>query len=293
MNTNDVLLLVNESLKTLNKFNLDVLNIAKPKTSTEAAHLCKIISKLSPIVGNLIEFRAVDFFNEIPELSEIGRWKRQDPGFPDAIFDSSISPAPGIEIKAWFPLATEMTARFKDSQKFFSDNQTYVLIVCWLPEHIIYGKPVVIGTSFISGKSIAETRDNHYFNPPDYLILEPENTESRTANLQQTNTNGYKIQENEIKKAMQLAQKNKLLNEEYSLEKGFQTKIRELFSKFNYRLDTNYAKIDRIQHLAIEEFKSSIMNTEFCGLPILKWSKIIANPDSAKNQKLIKEKLNI
>lgn len=186
-----------------------------------------------------------------------------------------------------------MTARFKDSQKFFSDNQTYVLIVCWLPEHIIYGKPVVIGTSFISGKSIAETRDNHYFNPPDYLILEPENTESRTANLQQTNTNGYKIQENEIKKAMQLAQKNKLLNKKYSIEKGFQTKIRELFSKFNYRLDTNYAKIDRIQHLAIEEFKSSIMNTEFCGLPILKWSKLIANPDSAENQKLIKEKLNI
>ncbi len=207
MKTDDVLLLVNESLKNFNKFNLDVLNIAKPKTTTEAAHLCKIISKLSPIVGNLIEFRAVDFFNEIPELSETGRWKRQDPGFPDAIFDSSISPAPGIEIKAWFPLATEMTARFKDSQKFFSDNQTYVLIVCWLPEHIIYGKPVVVGTSFISGKSIAEARDNHYFNPPDYLILEPENTESRTANLQQTNTNGYKIQENEIKKAMQLAQK--------------------------------------------------------------------------------------
>lgn len=293
MKTNDVLLLASESLKNFNKFNLDVLNIAKPKTTTEASHLCKIISKLSPIVGNLIEFRAVDFFNEIPELSKIGKWKRQDPGFPDAIFESPVSPAPGIEIKAWFPLATEMTARFKDSQKFFSDNQTFVLIVCWLPEHIIYGKPVVVGTSFISGKSIAETRDNHYFNPPDYLVLEPENTESRTSNLQQTNTNGYKIQENEIKKAMQLAQENKLLNQEYSLEKDFQIKIRGLFSKFNYRLDTNYAKIDRIQHPAIEDFKSSIMGTEFCGLPISKWSKIIANPDSKENQKLIREKLDI
>ena len=90
-----------------------------------------------------------------------------------------------------------------------------------------------------------------------------------------------------------MLKKNKLLNEEYSLEKDFQTKIRELFSKFNYRLDTNYAKIDRIQHPAIENFKSSIMNTEFCGLPISKWSKIIAVPENKENQKLIREKLNI
>ena len=35
----------------------------------------------------------------------------------------------------------------------------------------------------------------HYHKPPDYLVFEPEDTSERTANLQQTNTNGYKLQQ--------------------------------------------------------------------------------------------------
>lgn len=295
MQASDVLFKANESLKKFDNFSFNVLSIEKPKTIEEAVNLCKIISKLSPIVGNLIEFRTVDFFNMIPELSEIGTWRRQDPGFPDTIFDSNILPRPGIEIKAWFPLATEMTARFKDSQKFFAQNQTYVLIVCWLPEFMIYGKPVVIGTSFVSGKSVAEARDNHYFNPPDYLVLEPENTDNRTSNLQQTNTNGYKFQDSEkaFKEAKQFVKRNKILQKNYSLDDDFQSKLRELFGKYKYRLDTNYAKIDRIQHIAIEDFKSKIMQREFCGLSISEWSKIISNVNKIENKKILKEKLGI
>lgn len=295
MKTSDVLFKVNDSLKNFGNFSFDVLNISKPETVAEAVNLCKIISKLSPVVGNLIEFRAVDFFNNIPELSEIGTWRRQDPGFPDTIFDSPVAPKPGIEIKAWFPLATEMTARFKDSQKFFTQNQTYVLVVCWLPEFVIYGKPVVIGTSFVSGKSIAEARDNHYFNPPDYLVLEPENTDERTSNLQQTNTNGYKFQDSEkaFEEAKKFINRNKILKGTYSLDDGFQMKLRELFGRYKYRLDTNYAKIDRIQHFAIENFKAEIMDTKFCGLSILEWSKIIASADKIESQKILKEKLGI
>ena len=53
----------------------------------------------------------------------MGEWIRQDPGFPDALFKSNtISPNPGIEIKAWFPFATEITARFKDSITIFSQD---------------------------------------------------------------------------------------------------------------------------------------------------------------------------
>lgn len=295
MKTSDVLSIVNDSLRSFENFGLDVLNVSKPKSIIEAINLCKIISKLSPIVGNLIEYRMVDYFNEIPELKGIGTWKRQDPGFPDTIFNSKISPAPGVEIKAWFPLATEMTARFRDSQKFFTKNQTYVLIVCWLPEFVIYGKPIVIGTSFVSGKSIAKIRDNHYFNPPDYLVLEPENTDSRTANLQQTNTNGYKFQDTKeaLAEAEIFMKKNKALFGEYSLDKSFQQHLRELFGKFKYRLDTNYAKIDRIQHVAIEDFKSRMLKTEFSGLPISCWSKIISNPENSKNQEIISQRLCI
>jgi len=40
----------------------------------------------------------------------------------------------GMEIKAWFPLATEITARFYNSQAFLQDYNTKVVVICWLPE---------------------------------------------------------------------------------------------------------------------------------------------------------------
>jgi hypothetical protein len=71
--------------------------------------LGKVISKLSPLLGNLIEFNTVEFLNKQKAFSPFGKWKRQDPGFPDTIFSGSIQPTPGLEIKAWFPLATEIS----------------------------------------------------------------------------------------------------------------------------------------------------------------------------------------
>lgn len=68
-------------------------------------------------------------------------------------------------------------------------------MLAWLPEKILYGKPQIIDVVIVSGRSVAEARDNHYHNPPYYLVREPENTESRTSNLQQTNRNGYRIQD--------------------------------------------------------------------------------------------------
>src|SRR5690606_30983001 len=100
----------------------------------------------------------------------------------------------GFEIKAWFPLATEITARFKDSQNHFTQDQTYVAMLAWLPEFLIFGKPKIIDIVVVSGGSVAKARDDHYHNPPDYLVIEPEDTASRTSNLQQTNTNGFKFQ---------------------------------------------------------------------------------------------------
>lgn len=67
-------------------------------------------------------------------------------------------------------------------------------MLAWLPEHIIYGKPYILDVVAVSGATVAHARDTHYHNPPDYLVLEPEDTTERTRNLQQTNTNGYKLQ---------------------------------------------------------------------------------------------------
>ncbi|MGD1702898.1 hypothetical protein [Dapis sp. BLCC M229] len=57
---------------------------------------------------------------------------------------------------------------------------------------MIYRKPYILELCIVSARSVGETRDSHYHNSPDYLVLKPEDTQKRTQNLQQTNTNGYK-----------------------------------------------------------------------------------------------------
>ena len=173
----------------------DVLTIGKPKSHQSAIDFAKIVSKLSPILGNMVEFSFTDVLNQVSDLQEFGRWKRQDPEFPDTIFEGSIFPRPGFEIKAWLPLATEITARFKDSQLAFANDNTRVALLAWLPEFVVFGQPKVVDVCVVSGKSVAEARDRHYNKPPDYIVLEPGDTAARTRNLQQTNTNGYKFQE--------------------------------------------------------------------------------------------------
>ncbi len=193
MTTQEVIDAGAKHLHELNGFVFDVLSVSKPASTAAALNLAKIISKLSPLVGNLIEFNTVEFLNQKKEFLEHGKWMRQDPGFPDTIFQGKVSPTPGFEIKAWFPLATEITARFKDSQNHFTNDNTYVAMLAWLPEHLIFGRPQILSVCVVSAKSVAKARDVHYHNPPDYIVLEPENTTYRTSNLQQTNTNGYKF----------------------------------------------------------------------------------------------------
>jgi len=294
-NTQDVLNVVGNNLQGLPGHIFDVLSVSKPNTIPEAINLSKIISKLSPLVGNLIEYKMVDYLNSIKELSELGCWQRQDPGFPDTVFISSIKPVPGFEIKAWFPLATEITARFKDSQSLFLNNQTNVLIISWLPEFVFYGRPKIIGICNVSGKSIAEARDKHYHKPPYYLVMEPEDTSSRTANLQQTNTNGYVFQDSDkvLQDAIKFMNSLSGFTPEYQVNKEYQYYIQKLFDKYKYRLDTNYAKIDRIQHHEIEKFKDSTLETIFNGLKIKEWAKIIGSDDKKIQSEAFKRYLNI
>jgi hypothetical protein len=291
----EVIDIVNSKIQILPTQVFDILSISKPKNIPEAINLSKIISKLSPLVGNLIEFRMVEFLNEIQELKNIGIWKRQDPGFPDTIFDSKITPTPGFEIKAWFPLATEITARFKDSQNYFYNDQTYVLLIAWLPEYLLFGRPQIIDICSISGKSIAEARDNHYHNPPDYLVLEPEDTTDRTSNLQQTNTNGYKFQgdHDSFYQAQKYIDSINDFSCVYEPTPEYQTKMRKLFEKFRYRLDTNYAKIDRIVHPEIELFKTKVLNSILHGLTIGNWTKLFSSGNENNLSKHFKTYLSI
>lgn len=267
-------------LQRLSGHVFDLLTISKPISPAAAVNLSKVVSKLSPILGNLIEFNTVAFLNAQPEFQALGEWLRQDPGFPDTIFNSpKITPAPGFEIKAWFPLATEITARFKDSQNHFSEDQTNVCMLAWLPDQLIFGKPKIVDVCVVSGRSVAEARDNHYHNPPDYLVLEPENTTDRTRNLQQTNTNGYKWQGT----ASQFAEAKKIVAawgrdaRIYKPTAEYQLLLRQLISSFPYRLDTNFAKMDRIVHTGIEAFKRKVQATSIHGLTIGEWSRLLSS----------------
>lgn len=282
-------------LKGLAGHEFDLLTVAKPVSPDAALNLAKVISKLSPLLGNLIEFNTVEYLSDKPEFEKIGKWIRQDPGFPDAIFVGDVKPTPGFEIKAWFPLATEITARFKDSQNHFLDERTRVAMIAWLPEFLIFGKPYILDVVTVSGASVAKARDDHYHRPPDYLVLEPEDTSKRTANLQQTNTNGYKFQGTsaQMREAQGIVASWGREALTYLPTPAYQAQMRELINRFPYRLDTNYAKMDRIRHAELETFKTKVNETRVNGLRVRDWCRLLGSEDDALIRRALQQHLDI
>jgi hypothetical protein len=295
MKTQDVIRLADQYLDNLSGHTFDVLDVSKPVTLDAAVNLSKVISKLSPLVGNLIEFNTVEFLNQQDEFTEFGRWQRQDPGFPDTIFAGIVQPTPGLEIKAWFPLATEITARFKNSQNHFIFDQTYVAMLAWLPDKIIYGKPRILDVCVVSGLSVAVARDTHYHNPPDYLVLEPEDTTKRTVNLQQINTSGYKFQGSaqEFLEAEKIVDSWGIQGKVYKPTREYQRLLRGLRIRYEYRLDTNFAKMDRIVHPGIEEFKRRVYNTEVSGMTVGRWNRLLSSRREDSIKKSLQDYLEI
>lgn len=286
----DILRLAKNELTSLDNFLIDVIDIKRPQSIAYAKNLAKVISKLSPLLGNMIEFSTIDLLNNY-SWEEKGEWIRQDPGFPDALFQSNvIKPNPGIEIKAWFPFATEITARFKDSVTMFANDNIDVALIAWIPENIIWGKPKIIDALVVSGKSVAEARDKHYHKPPKYIVVEPEDTSERTANLQQTNTNGYKLQEDKcsLQEAQAFVKEWGKDYGIYSPDLAYQQRLKTLYGKFVYRLDTNYAKIDRIEHAEIEKFKDKILKSSVHGKTIKQWGNILLSDNDRELENALK-----
>ena len=291
MNTQrKILANVKKAMKSLVGTTFDVLTISRPQSADEAANLSKIVSKLSPLIGNLIEFKVAEYLNKCETTKNYGLWKRQDPGFPDIILQGDIKPAPGIEIKAWFPLATEITGRFKDSQNRFANDEVDLAILAWVPEYIFWGKPKIVDVCIVSGRSVAEARDKHYHKPPHYIVLEPEDTTTRTSNLQQTNTNGYVIQDNnpqDIDRAIEIVNSWGEDGLVYKTNKTYQAKLKQLQASVKYRLDTNYAKIDRIEHAEIESFKTQISKRKLWARSLKDWSELLKDiPQNILNEML-------
>lgn len=293
METSDVLDAATDVLTELAGRKFDVLELRKPVSISVAVSMAKVISKLSPMLGNLIEFNVVEVLNDSEQFLGLGTWKRQDPGFPDAVFLGEIDPIPGLEIKAWFPLATEITARFKGSQNALTQGNTYVALIAWLPEFVVYGCPRIIDVCLIEGGSVARARDAHYHAPPKYLVIEPEDTSMRTSNLQQTTTSGYVLQ-----KASQAAE-NVVESwgpdgRVYLPTPEYKAKLIDLRNQFDYRLDTNYAKMDRIQHPEVEAFKARVLEQHFQGMTIKRWAALFSKEKArAKLGRAFSEHLDI
>jgi len=74
--------------KTLNRFSIN-----KPASIQQVINWSRIISKLSPVVGNLLEYEALSSLNKLKEFQRLGEWIRQDPGFPDVFFKGNITPS--------------------------------------------------------------------------------------------------------------------------------------------------------------------------------------------------------
>lgn len=135
----------------------------------------------------------------------------------------------------------------------------------------------------VSGSSVAASRDNHYNNPPHYLVLEPGDTSGRTRNLQQTNTNGYKLQdatEDHLEAAKRMMDGWTSRPKQYSTSPEYQAQLRQLLSALPYRLDTNYAKMDRIVHEELEAFKTRVLNTKVHGLKVREWDQLFRGPQN-------------
>lgn len=294
MDYRQALKIATKALLGLKGHTIDVITVTRPSDLQGAVELSKIVSKLSPIIGNLLEYAIARHLNNTQTWPDGCRWIRQDPGFPDTILSGFPDIQPGIEVKTWFPLATEITARFRESQTHLLANNTKVVMVCWMLEYVLAGKPKIIDIWIGDALDVAKARDAHYHNPPNYIVIEPEDTHRRTRNLQQTNCNGYVFQEKEAREG-QLDEAMKLVMswgdkaKEYRSDRSYQTQIRELIRRFPYRLDTNFAKMDRIGLDSLEQFKKNILQIKYAGNTIDSWLKGIKTCDTKILDVLVNE----
>lgn len=255
-----------------------VFNLYPPDSTASAEFIAKVLSKLTPLVANHIEVQISDVLNRSGQYTSLGEWRRQDPGYPDVVLDTGDGTIAGIEVKAWYPFATEITGRFKASQSLCRRACSLLCLVAWMPTKLLYGEPTIIGSVVVSARSVAEARDNHYHNPPTYVVAEPNNTEDRTRNLQQLNTEGFRWQGSteQHNQAVGVVKSWGTDGTRYQLDDSYQQQITQLRSQFPYRTDTNFAKIDRINHPEIERFKTSVLNRMVFEKSVGEWARILS-----------------
>lgn len=265
----------------------DDLTLGPLRDSAHVSERALIVSKLSPLFANVVEFHVAEVLQRAGGWPAGSRWHRQDPDFPDLLLKTDSSVVAGVELKAWFPLSTEITGRFRESQTRLAGTGYQLAVVAWMPEFVLFGRPKVLGVWHDSAIAVARSRDTHYYQPPRYLVLEPEDTKKRTRNLQQTNCTGVVLQGSSD--ALELARKEVEqlgISSTYDQSPELQRLLYALRGKHNYRVDTNFAKIDRIAHPSLEQFKTSLLKSDLLGRSLEDWGSSIQKAPKAVYEQL-------
>jgi hypothetical protein len=156
---------------------------------------------------------------------------------------------------------------------------------------VLFGKPRIIGVFCASAQSVAKARDDHYHKPPDYIVVEPGDTTARTANLQQRNCSGYKLQDQKsLAAAKAVVQSWGPGGTAYQTDAAYQTKVQALRAQFNYgNPDTNFAKMNRIEHGDLRAFKTSMFAVKVEGRTVAQWATIFKTPDTPAHREAMKQ----
>ena len=72
--TKDIIDSASAHLCNLSGHLFDLLTVSKPISPEASVNLAKVVSKLSPLLGNLIEFNTVEFLNDQEEYNGLGVW---------------------------------------------------------------------------------------------------------------------------------------------------------------------------------------------------------------------------
>ena len=186
----------------------------------------------------------------------------------------------GLEIKAYNVLATEITARFRASQLALQGRNIHVVLICWVMDKVIHGQPVILDVQFVDALSVAEVRDAHYNRPPRYLVSPPDDNEGRIASMLLRNVEGHVLQPSNSPEALdrvRVIQEALLDKADLAMPHHEVTAelTRHLRANLTYRLDTNFAKIDRIDHPGIEEAKSRNLARTHLGRTFAEWQQVL------------------
>lgn len=264
---------------------MDTLTLARlePRYSR---FLGQKVSTLSPLIASLVEIAIVE---EVNKGAKGYQWIRQEPAFPDAAMldGNGESTGSGLEVKAWHVLSTEITGRFKESRARLVSKDVRLTVVAWMLDHVVWGTPALLGVFSCPAIEIAEARDYHYYKPPTYLIVEPGDTADRTVNLQQSLVEGYRLQESNhdmIESAEALARASgEAANDPYTTEA--ESLVALLMSRYSYRLETNFAKIDRVGHQGLGQWKAQTMSLVVQGRSVEEWVRVFRDLTSSNDSR--------